>query len=174
MAPDYIKLAEAAKGKDYVIAEVDATVAEKTASDVGVQGYPTIKLIVSGTPIDYEGDRTTDAMQNWIEKMVSSEVKQITEDQLKELIGTVNLVVVQGASKEQLKSLAFAQQIGDTPSYAVEGGDLKVTLYLKNSKTIEYNGEITIKALSDWVVQQTLGHLVALSNKMVVQKIFEN
>ena len=72
MVPDYIKLAEAAQGKDYVVAEVDATVAEKTASDVGVQGYPTIKLIVSGNHIDYDGARTTDAMQNWIEKMISA------------------------------------------------------------------------------------------------------
>jgi hypothetical protein len=86
----------------------------------------------------------------------------------------VNLVVVQGASKDQLKNLAFAQQNGDTPYYAVQGGDFKLTLYLKNSKTIEYSGEITIKDLSDWVVQQTLGHLVALSSQSVVKKIFEN
>jgi len=72
MVPDYIKLAEAAQGKDYVVAEVDATVAEKTASDVGVHGYPTIKLIVSGNPIDYDGSRTTDAMKSWIEKMISA------------------------------------------------------------------------------------------------------
>lgn len=40
-----------------------------------MQGYPSIKLIVSGTPIDYDGARTTEAMQTWIQKMISSEVK---------------------------------------------------------------------------------------------------
>lgn len=72
MAADYIKLSEAAQGKDYVIAEVDATVAEKTAGELGVQGYPSIKLVVFGNPIDYDGARTTETMQNWIEKMISS------------------------------------------------------------------------------------------------------
>jgi hypothetical protein len=98
----------------------------------------------------------------------------VTEGNLKELIGTENLVVVQGASKEQLRSLAFAQQIGETPYFAVEGDNLKITLYLKNLKTIEYNGEVNIKDLSNWVVSQTLGHLVALSSQTIVQKIFEN
>ncbi len=98
----------------------------------------------------------------------------MTEGNLKELIGTENLVVVQGASKEQLRSLAFAQQIGETPYFAVEGDNLKITLYLKNLKTIEYNGEVNIKDLSNWVVSQTLGHLVALSSQTIVQKIFEN
>jgi hypothetical protein len=42
-----------------VIAEVDATVAEKVSSDLGVQGYPSLKFIVSGNPIDYEGDRSS-------------------------------------------------------------------------------------------------------------------
>ncbi len=59
MAKDYIQLGEASVGKDYVIAEVDATVAEKVSSDLGVQGYPSLKFIVSGNPIDYEGDRSS-------------------------------------------------------------------------------------------------------------------
>jgi len=124
--------------------------------------------------IDYEGERTAPSMQNWIEKLIKAEIKQITEDDLKSLIGTENLVVVQGASKEQLRSLAFAQQISNIPFYAVEGGDHKVTVYLKNSKTIEYTGEVSIKDISDWVTQQTLGHLVALSGQNVVKQIFEN
>jgi len=98
----------------------------------------------------------------------------VSEDNLKELIGTENLVVIQGASKELLKSLAFAQQIGETPYYAVEGDNLKITLYLKNSKTIEYNGEVNIKDLSNWVFSLTLGHLVALSSQSIIQKMFEN
>ncbi len=90
------------------------------------------------------------------------------------MIGTENLVVVQGASKEQLKSLAFAQQISSIPFYAVGGDSFKLTVYLKNSKTIEYTGEVDIKEVSNWVTQQTLGHLVALSGQHVIKQIFEN
>ena len=67
MAADYIELGKASIGKDYVIAEVDATVAEKVSSDLGVSGYPSIKFIVSGSAIDYEGERSAKEMQSWID-----------------------------------------------------------------------------------------------------------
>ena len=58
MAPDYIKLGAASEGKEYVIAEVDATGATKTAEAVGISGYPSLKFIVNGKPLDYNGQRT--------------------------------------------------------------------------------------------------------------------
>ena len=81
-------------------------------------------------------------------------------------------MVVQGGSKEQLKRLAFAQQISNIPFYAVAGEAFKLTAYLKNSKTIEYTGESGIKEVSNWVTQQTLGHLVALAAQNVIKQIF--
>jgi protein disulfide-isomerase A1 len=66
LAPEYEKLGELAKGKDYVIAKVDATVAEKTAAAFGVEGFPTINFIANGFPIQYKNDRTAVAMQKWL------------------------------------------------------------------------------------------------------------
>jgi protein disulfide-isomerase A1 len=71
-----------------VIAEVDATVAENVSSQLGVQGYPSLKFIVEGNVIDYAGDRSASFMQGWIEKLIKAEIKQVTEDELKSLIGT--------------------------------------------------------------------------------------
>jgi thioredoxin-like negative regulator of GroEL len=36
-----------------VIAHVDATVSPKVAEEAGVDGYPTLKLIVQGLALDY-------------------------------------------------------------------------------------------------------------------------
>lgn len=36
-----------------MVAEVDATVAVKTAEEVGVDGYPTLKLMIQGHGLDY-------------------------------------------------------------------------------------------------------------------------
>lgn len=40
------------------MAKVDATVASKLASRFEVSGYPTIKILKNGEPVDYEGERT--------------------------------------------------------------------------------------------------------------------
>lgn len=40
------------------MAKVDATVASDLASRFEVSGYPTIKILKKGEPVDYDGDRT--------------------------------------------------------------------------------------------------------------------
>ena len=78
MAPDYKKLGEDAEGKDYTIAKVDATVASKTAESVGVTGYPTLKFIVNGVALDFNGERTFEDMKKWLDKTMSSSIPSIT------------------------------------------------------------------------------------------------
>lgn len=174
MAPDYEKLGAAAEGKEYVIAEVDATVSPKVSAEVGVEGYPTLKFIVNGYPMDYDGERQFEGMQKWIESAMESEITKITEEELKGLIGTTDFVLIQGATSEQLKSLRFVKSLGGPEYYAVEGGDFKITLHLKGSKTFEYTGDITIKALADWTITNTMGSLIALSGNEILRRVFEN
>lgn len=40
------------------MAKVDATVATTLASKFDVSGYPTIKILKNGEPLDYDGDRS--------------------------------------------------------------------------------------------------------------------
>lgn len=40
------------------MAKVDATVATELASRFEVSGYPTIKILKNGEPVDYDGERT--------------------------------------------------------------------------------------------------------------------
>lgn len=174
MAPDYEKLGAASVGKEYVIAEVDSTQSTNVSQEVGVEGYPTLKFIVNGFPLDYEGGRDLESMQTWLEKTMNSEISKVTEEQVKELIGSADFVLIQGASSEQLKSLRFAKALGSTEFYAIDGEDFKITLHLKNSKTFEYTGDITIKNLAEWAIQNTLGSLVALTGNDIIRHVFEN
>lgn len=133
-----------------------------------------MKFIVNGFALDYDGGRDLESMQAWIEKTMSAEISKVTEDQLKELIGSADFVLIQGATSEQLKSLRFTKALGTTEFYSIDGEDFKITLHLKNSKTFEYTGEIKIKELAEWALQNTMGSLVALTGTEVVRHVFEN
>lgn len=59
-APEYEKIAQTLKENDppVPVAKVDATVATNLASRFDVSGYPTIKILKKGEPVDYDGERT--------------------------------------------------------------------------------------------------------------------
>lgn len=59
-APEYEKIAQALKENDppIPVAKVDATSASGVASRFDVSGYPTIKIMKKGEPVDYDGERT--------------------------------------------------------------------------------------------------------------------
>lgn len=42
------------------VAKIDATAATSLASRFDVSGYPTIKILKKGQPVDYDGSRTED------------------------------------------------------------------------------------------------------------------
>ncbi len=84
LAPEYEKAAKIAKekGKKYVLAELDATVQTKVAARFAIHGYPTLKLFIDGTPINYEGERKTDPILAYIEKKIlppSVELKTVAD-----------------------------------------------------------------------------------------------
>lgn len=89
-APEYEKAAKMAKeqNKPYVLADLDATVHKKAAEKYKVQGFPTIKMFINGSPIDYDADRTAEAVIGFMNKKTSppstelktkEEVKQTAE-----------------------------------------------------------------------------------------------
>lgn len=145
LAPEYETLGESSVGKDYVIAKIDATVAEKTAADLKVEGYPTLKFIVNGFAIEYSSGRTAVDIQKWIELFFVSEVKTLTEGEIKDKIGTEDFLLIQGASSEQLKVLKVANFVDNSVQYYhVSAGQFKITLHLKNSKIFDFVGEFDV------------------------------
>ncbi|KAM4028051.1 protein disulfide-isomerase A4 isoform 2-T2 [Anomaloglossus baeobatrachus] len=72
-APEYEKIAETLKKNDPAIpvAKVDATEATKLANKYDINGYPTIKILKKGQPIDYDGLRT--------EKAIVAKIKEVSD-----------------------------------------------------------------------------------------------
>ena len=58
--------------------------------------------------------------------------------------------------------------------YSLEGGEFKITLHLKSTKTLEYGGKLDLGELSQWVTSHTMSSLVAMSNNNAVKYVFES
>ncbi|XP_042327142.1 protein disulfide-isomerase A4 [Sceloporus undulatus] len=72
-APEYEKIAKTLKENDppIPVAKIDATSASAVSGRFDVSGYPTIKILKKGQPVDYEGSRT--------EAEIVAKVKEISE-----------------------------------------------------------------------------------------------
>lgn len=83
MAPDYAKLGEKVHGEseNIKIAKLDATVHKNASSEHGVQGFPTLKFFINGSPVDYQGARDLDAIYNWIQKKTGPASKALTTEE---------------------------------------------------------------------------------------------
>ena len=74
--PEYEKAASVLAGVVKVVA-VDATANEKTAQTYGIQGFPTVKIFGADKkkPVDYQGQRTSDAVVTEAMKAANALVK---------------------------------------------------------------------------------------------------
>jgi protein disulfide-isomerase A1 len=68
LAPEYAKAAQALKADNLFLAKVDATEQKELGKRFEVQGYPTLKFFINGTPVEYEGGRTEIEIVNWVRK----------------------------------------------------------------------------------------------------------
>jgi thioredoxin-like negative regulator of GroEL len=65
MAPEFVKLH--AEAIDFAVAEVDCTTSETLCEKYKVEGYPTLRLFVSGHYVEYEGERKAKDIASWVQ-----------------------------------------------------------------------------------------------------------
>ncbi|XP_060103743.1 protein disulfide-isomerase A4 [Heteronotia binoei] len=72
-APEYEKIAKTLRENDppIPVAKIDATAASAVSSRFDVGGYPTIKILKKGQPVDYDGSRT--------EAEIVAKVKEVSQ-----------------------------------------------------------------------------------------------
>lgn len=70
LAPKYVKLAQRMKAEEngVPIAEIDATIEKDLAERFKIEGFPTLKLFIEGSPVNYDGEREEEAIYNFIKK----------------------------------------------------------------------------------------------------------
>ena len=79
MAEDYEKLAVVTKDRPFKIAQVDATVAEKTSQMLAIDGYPTLIFFAKGSKIPYNGKKSSSEIFLWLEKYLVADISVVSE-----------------------------------------------------------------------------------------------
>ncbi|XP_068565889.1 protein disulfide-isomerase A4 [Cebidichthys violaceus] len=103
-APEYEKIAQTLKENDppIPVAKVDATVASEIASRFEVSGYPTIKIMKNGKPVDYDGARTEEAIVARVKEVAQPDWKPppeatlvLTKDNFDEIVNNADIILVE-------------------------------------------------------------------------------
>ena len=74
MKPDWDKLAETADSSVF-IADVNCSDEADLCEQIGVQGYPTIKVYQDGQVSDYQGARSLDALVTYVDENLTVKCK---------------------------------------------------------------------------------------------------
>lgn len=109
LAPKYAELAKVMREEHTIpVGKVDATVETELGSRFGIQGYPSLKLFVNGSPIEYKGQRELKDMKEFILKKTqdpSEEVKSVED--LNKLKTDNKVVIVYFGSESEDNFKAF-------------------------------------------------------------------
>eukprot|EP00826_Nyctotherus_ovalis_P057043 TRINITY_DN7792_c0_g4_i1.p2 TRINITY_DN7792_c0_g4~~TRINITY_DN7792_c0_g4_i1.p2 ORF type:complete len:153 (-),score=42.75 TRINITY_DN7792_c0_g4_i1:1043-1501(-) len=97
LRPEYKKAAELAKERnvDAAFGNIDAVSQAAVAEKYDVDEYPTLKLFLDSTPIDYEGEREAEAILAFIKKEMGPSLVEITPDNAQTAIANGSLLVCQ-------------------------------------------------------------------------------
>ncbi|XP_026147792.1 protein disulfide-isomerase A4 [Mastacembelus armatus] len=103
-APEYERIAQTLKDNDppIPVAKVDATVASELAKRFEVSGYPTIKILKKGEPVDYDGERTEKAIVDRMKEVAQPDWKPppevtlvLTKDNFDETVNKADIILVE-------------------------------------------------------------------------------
>ncbi|XP_061569516.1 protein disulfide-isomerase A4 [Cololabis saira] len=103
-APEYEKIAQTLKENEppIPVAKVDATVASAVAGRFDVSGYPTIKILKNGEPVDYDGARTEKAIVERVKEISQPDWKPppeatlvLTKDNFDDTVNNADIVLVE-------------------------------------------------------------------------------
>lgn len=95
LRPEYKKAAELAKEKNIVVAfaNIDAVSQAAVAEKYDVEEYPTLKLFLDEMPVNYEGERSAEAILEFIVESMGSSAIEVTFDNAREIIANDSLMV---------------------------------------------------------------------------------
>ncbi|CAN6277242.1 unnamed protein product [Urochloa humidicola] len=196
LAPDYAaaasRLAAQHSRGHLALAKLDATEDTDLAHKYDVQGFPTILFFIDGVPKDYNGERTEDAIVEWINKKLGPGVQNITavDDAQRILTGDDKAVLafLDSLSGAHTDELAAASRLEDSVSfYQTSSPDVAklfhidpaakrpslVLLKKEEEKLTFFDGEFKASAIADFVSANKLP-LVTTLNQETSASIFGN
>lgn len=166
-APEYEKLASKVKeeGLGFVVAAVDLVTESEVSEWVEIQGYPTLRLIVNGRAIDYNGERDSDEIIKFVSQAINS--KLIPAASKEEIASPA--VAVSGVAEDSdlhLLPALFTRH----PIYLVPGAEFKVEV-LSSKGLSSYSGEPTLDAVAGWLEEATEPIVVAVVDSQPTKRL---
>ena len=93
--PEYRKAAITLKKEGLILAKCDATANKKLAEKFKIKGFPTTKLFIKGSPLDYNGGRTENDVVKFVRKKTQPPTKPLESlDDLEKFIKENEVAVV--------------------------------------------------------------------------------
>jgi protein disulfide-isomerase A1 len=163
LAPEYARAAQtlAQDTPPLYVAKVDATIHKNLGSRFGIQGYPTLKFFINGTPSEYNGGRTDKEIVNWLRKKTGPATKTLNTVEEVESFKNNNEVAVvlfgeesdafsrvARGNEEVVFGVASAQEVLD--NYSVAKGSIILFKKFDEGRN-EFTGELTDEAITSFV-----------------------
>jgi len=129
-------------GYDVAVARVEAYDEKKLAEQYGIEGYPTIKLFIDGTPHDYNGERTKEQILEFVDRKTKKALKTVDSvDAVKNYLKDYEWVgIVAGAdtaNQDTVKNVA--SNVGDVLFLATTSDAVKKEYNVQDGQFVLVN-----------------------------------
>lgn len=186
LAPEYAKAAAELKTLDtpIPIAKVDATENTNVAKEYGVQGYPTLKFFVKGSPIDYNGGRTHPDIVSWIKKKTGPPSTLLTDASHLETQKKANKVLAAFFGSEDsaefsafrdaalsLDAVAFVHST-DATLLEANGGNTLTVFTQHNDGAAHFSGEYTKDAILAHIAEHRFPIVMDFEGDEAIERVF--
>jgi len=122
LAPEYATAATQLRKDEsnIYLAKVDATQETELAERYEVRGYPTLKFFIKGTPIEYNGGRTSEQLIKWLQKKTGPAATTLSSvDDAKKFIEASPVTVIGFFSDpESVEAKAYLDAAMELDEYA--------------------------------------------------------
>jgi protein disulfide-isomerase A1 len=183
LAPEYAKAAKDLKALDtpLPIAKVDATENANTAKEFGVQGYPTLKFFIKGSPIDYNGGRTHPEIVQWIKKKTGPPSTLIADAAALEAQKTSNKVLAAFFGAEDSAEFAAFRTAALTldavafvhaTDAALNGGNAFTVFTQHNNGAANFSGEFTSEAILAHIASVRFPLVMDFEGDEAIERVF--
>jgi protein disulfide-isomerase A1 len=167
LAPDYEIVASFFHDSDVKVAKIDASTHSQSAGTYEVRGFPTLKLFINGQAIDYEGDRSSMAMIQWIKKKTGPATKHITSADestkffAEPAIRVVSYVAPDSENFQVWQNVANGRKLEDFDLAHVTDESLfngqskdSVVIFRYEEDPIVYNAQYDADLITAWVLSE--------------------
>jgi protein disulfide-isomerase A1 len=186
LAPEYAKAAADLKGLEnpIPIAKVDATENSALAKEYGVQGYPTLKFFIKGSPIDYNGGRTQVDIVNWVKKKTGPPTTVLTDAAHLTSQKEANKVLAVFFGSEDstefaafrqaalsLDAVAFAHST-DAALLEANGGNAITVFTQHNNGAAHLSGEVTKDSILAHIASNRFPTVMDFEGDEAIERVF--